>query len=266
MENQQPAGEAQNSQKPIYRKWWGVILIILFLPVFAIWYVWAKTAWSKTAKWIVTVVIVIFSMGVIGSTESNNNQPTQQAPVEQPAPAAQETDNNSPTSQASTPAQDAAPAAPTDQASLEKYLTSIISSASPDMSLKNVDVEKSDPDRPAGTQMVGVNITVNNFSSTDAIMTTTEKLTSSIYQTVFSMPSMKAYDVIVFYDTGMNNAPVDRYGNKQSGGISNSIDKPTYAKINWQNFDQTTLCDVLRQENKVTNQDSAACLMLGNAQ
>jgi hypothetical protein len=94
MENQQPAGEAQNSQKKEwYKNWWGVIIAIMILPFFAIWYIWAKTQWSNKAKWITTVLIIIFSMGAIGSTEQDNNQsqPTVSTPV-----AVQEAKNETP--------------------------------------------------------------------------------------------------------------------------------------------------------------------------
>lgn len=84
MENQQPAGEAISQKKAWYKNWWGVVIVIMVLPFFAIWYVWAKTQWSNKAKWITTVLIIIFSMGMIGSTEQNNNsQPTISNPTQE---------------------------------------------------------------------------------------------------------------------------------------------------------------------------------------
>jgi outer membrane murein-binding lipoprotein Lpp len=270
---QQPTGGAQNSQtKEWYKNWWGAIIALCILPIFAIWYIWAKTNWGKTLKITLTVVVAFFTLVAIAGNSSNtdNNQTSSQPQQTTPAPT-QEASNQNATPQAlqatDTPAQNNTPAPPTDQPSLEKYLASIISMASPDMSYKNLEVQKSDPDRPKGTQAIAVNIDVKNFSDKDALLKTTGKLSSSIYQAVFSVPSMKAYDVIVFYSTGLVNAPTDRYGNKLDGGISYSIDKLIYDKINWQNFDQTTLCDFLKKENSVPgNSGNTACIMLGNVQ
>ncbi|KKP79802.1 MAG: hypothetical protein A2271_02380 [Candidatus Moranbacteria bacterium RIFOXYA12_FULL_35_19] len=79
MENQQPTGEAQNSQKKEwYKNWWGVIVAIIILPIFVIWYIWAKTQWSNKAKWIATAFVIIFSMGTIGSTGQDSTQTSNQ--------------------------------------------------------------------------------------------------------------------------------------------------------------------------------------------
>lgn len=83
---QQPAGEVQNSQKPFYKKWWGVLLVILFLPIFGIWFVWTKTAWSKRNKWIATVAIVIFSFVAMGSDHPGDGNKSQQAKENTPTP------------------------------------------------------------------------------------------------------------------------------------------------------------------------------------
>lgn len=75
MENQQPVDEVQVSQKKEwYKNWWGILIIIFLLPFFAIWYVWAKTNWSKAVKSIATVIIlfVFFSIG------AGNSEPTQE--------------------------------------------------------------------------------------------------------------------------------------------------------------------------------------------
>ncbi len=103
MENQQPVDEVQASQKKEWhRNWWGILIIILFLPFFAIWYVWAKTNWNKTIKSVITVIIlfVFFSIGVENSepikennieTESNKNKQDEQLQtVEKPIETAQE--------------------------------------------------------------------------------------------------------------------------------------------------------------------------------
>ncbi|QQR77129.1 MAG: hypothetical protein IPJ67_03155 [Candidatus Moraniibacteriota bacterium] len=83
---QQPTGEAQNDKKSFYKTWWGIILIIAFVPIFALWYVWTKTQWGRAAKWVATVAIVLFSVGVIGSNTSNNSQTINQSQNNTPAP------------------------------------------------------------------------------------------------------------------------------------------------------------------------------------
>ena len=91
MSNQQPAGEAQNSQtKEWYKNWWGIILAILFLPFFAIWFIWAKTNWNKTIKAVVTFLVLIISIIAISSddpeTKDKQIQPAQQQQANQEQP------------------------------------------------------------------------------------------------------------------------------------------------------------------------------------
>ena len=75
--NQQPAGEAQNSQKKVwYKKWWGIIIAILFLPLFVIWYIWEKTSWSNKKKSWATMAVVVFSI-IIYSDRSDEKPPQQ---------------------------------------------------------------------------------------------------------------------------------------------------------------------------------------------
>ncbi len=91
-----------NKQKEWYKKWWGIILAVLLLPFFIIWYVWAKSKWSKVVKIAVTAVAVVFVIGVMASSpetqqtsqqtaQNTSSQPQQQeqskqeeAPKEEP--------------------------------------------------------------------------------------------------------------------------------------------------------------------------------------
>jgi hypothetical protein len=73
----------QKSSADWYRSWWGIVIAILFLPLFAVWYVWVKTDWSKSVKWIVTVLVLIICL-VAGSqnganTETNGKQEKQES-------------------------------------------------------------------------------------------------------------------------------------------------------------------------------------------
>jgi hypothetical protein len=60
--NEEPKAEAVASKprKEWYQSCWGVLVIILFLPYFGIWYIWAKTKMNKTTKWVLTGLISLF--------------------------------------------------------------------------------------------------------------------------------------------------------------------------------------------------------------
>ena len=53
------------SNKPWYFHWWGALIALLFLPFFVIWLIWTKTNWSKRAKGLATigVLILFFTLG-----------------------------------------------------------------------------------------------------------------------------------------------------------------------------------------------------------
>lgn len=267
METQQLAGGA-NSQKEWYKNWWGAIIALCILPIFAVWFIWAKTKWGKTGKVFATLgvlIITIFALGSNNSSDKNNNQPAPQAENQsQPAQEVKSDSDSQPAPATDTTAQNNTPASPTDQASLEKSLADIVGKASADMSYKNITVDKSDPDRPKDTQMINVGVNVKTFWDKNSLLKDTGKLSSSIFQAVYNVPAMKAYDIIVSY-YGDNK---DRYGNTSNDvDLTYGIDKPTYEKINWQNFDQTTLCDFLNNEAKITGTlDNTACHVLANIQ
>ena len=43
--------------KPWYKKWWGVSIVILTLPLFVLWYIWVELERSKTVQVGATVVL-----------------------------------------------------------------------------------------------------------------------------------------------------------------------------------------------------------------
>lgn len=268
MENQQPAGEVQNSQKPFYKKWWGVIIIILFLPFFAIWYVWAKTKWNAFVKGLATLGIILITFIALGSGGSENNNSnnagsSQQSQQQTSNTASQETNSDQSAQVTETPAQNNTPAQPTDQPSLEKSLTDLIGKSS-GMSYKNMEVDKSDSTRPKDTQFINVGVNVESFLNKDFLLKQTGSLSARIFQAVYNVPAMKAYDITVSYYGGTT----DRYGNKSSSVVlTYSMDKSTFGKINWQNFDPTTLCDFLNQEAvKTGTVFNTSCNVLVNIQ
>lgn len=75
-----------------------IILIILFLPIAAIWYIWSKTKWSKTAKVLSTVAVIFLMMASLSSEDgkqktsetvaikAEESKPEQKQEVVQPQP------------------------------------------------------------------------------------------------------------------------------------------------------------------------------------
>jgi hypothetical protein len=71
--------ESAKKESPWYKKWWGIILAILFFPIFIIWYAWGKSSWGKNTKIIVTtlvVLVVIISISSSPETSQNNSSPS----------------------------------------------------------------------------------------------------------------------------------------------------------------------------------------------
>lgn len=124
---------------------------------------------------------------------------------------------------------------------------------------QDVKIEKEDADRPSGTQMITVSINVGTVWNKSALLRDSGKLSSQVFQSVIPS-SLNAYDVFVWFlgDT------TDRYGNKKHDAIlTYSMDKKTFEKINWQNFDATKLCDFLTQEERISGVASGpSCTML----
>jgi hypothetical protein len=152
----------------------------------------------------------------------------------------------------------------TDQQVLEENLSSIVNSTSgSDMSYRSLQLEKSDPDRPQDAKMITVSIDVKSFFDKNSLLRNTGKLSSAVFKAVYNASSIKAYDVLVWY----YGETTDRYGNKKKDVVlTYAIDKTTFEKINWQNFDQSSLCDFLKQEAKASGTFDTACNVLVNIQ
>lgn len=108
---------------------------------------------------------------------------------------------------------------------------------------------------PVGSKLVTINLNVTSLYNKDSLMSDTGKLSGQIFQEVFAS-NPNAYNVTVAYASDLT----DKYGQTKNGPLlTHSIDKATYQKINWQNFDSTTMCDFLRSENKdLSNGDICA--------
>lgn len=54
------------NKKEWFKKWWGVILAVLFLPLFAFWWVWKKSKFSPKLKKTSLIIIGIFDVLIYG--------------------------------------------------------------------------------------------------------------------------------------------------------------------------------------------------------
>jgi hypothetical protein len=147
---------------------------------------------------------------------------------------------------------------------LQENLTNIIKKVgSTNFSYKGIDTEKADPDRPQGSKMITVKVNTIDFYSKSSLTKDSGKLSAQIFQEVFTT-NKDAYDVLVW----LMGETTDRYGNKSDNTVMTyAIDKETYRKVNWSNFDSSKLCDFLKQEEKVSGIGSGpACNILANIQ
>lgn len=152
----------------------------------------------------------------------------------------------------------------TTQQILEENLTGIVKkTGSTNFVYKGIEIEKADSDRPAGSKMITVKVSVSDFYSKSSLTKDTGRLSAQIFQQVFSAEK-NTYDAFVWF-TGETT---DRYGNKnESPVMTYAIDKTTYNKINWSNFDPSKLCDFLAQEEKLVGVGSGpACNVIANIQ
>lgn len=129
-------------------------------------------------------------------------------------------------------------------------------------SYRDTKVEKADADRPAGSKMVTMSFNVSDFFSKSSLTRDTGKIAAKAMQGIFATnPSF--YDVIIWY----YGETTDRYGNKKNDVIMTyAMDRVTFQKINWSNFDTSKFCDFLNQELKSTGTFDTTCNTLVNIQ
>lgn len=80
--------------KPWYKKWWGVIVCILFFPITLIFLVWKKTEWKSYVKVLTTMAILIVTFTAMASN-STSNAPSSNEPVFTPGKEAPKVEVNS---------------------------------------------------------------------------------------------------------------------------------------------------------------------------
>lgn len=66
----------QSSKKEWYKSGWGIVIAILFLPIFIVWYVWAKTKWFIAWKLIISIIIGIMFISAMANSNSTPSTPT----------------------------------------------------------------------------------------------------------------------------------------------------------------------------------------------
>lgn len=123
-----------------------------------------------------------------------------------------------------------------------------------DISYRGIEDRNADSDRPAGSRMITVSLNLNDYYSASSLYRDTGKVTSRIFREAFTDPT--TYDVIVWYygDT------TDQYGQKHNSIVlSQAIDKATFLKIAWDNFDESQLCDFLKTEG-LRNGGNTTCV------
>lgn len=213
-----------------------------------------KKKWYKK-WWVITIAVIIgfpILVDLLDGPEEKVEQPAtvQEAKSETPAVAEK--------------APETPPTPKTDQQVLEEKLSGMVSSVGgKDMTYRGIDIQKPDADRPKDTKMVTVKVDLKSFYSKNSLLRDTGELSTSIFQAVYDVPSIQAYDVIVWYYA----ETTDRYGNKKNDVVlTYFIDKPTHGKINWQNFDKKAACDFLEQEAKISGTMDTGCKTLVNIQ
>lgn len=200
-----------------------------------------ESLFQKIKGWIkkhpiLSVIGVIFIIGLIGSIVS---------PTEKNVATSTEVKQN--TAQPIT---------------FEDKVKGVIKTArSTDLTFKSIEIKNADGDRPAGSQMITISLNVDNYYKSEYLRKNTSEITSKLFQEAF-VSNPNAYDIIVWYFADLT----DKYGNKENKVlISQAIDKVTYQKINWQNFDTTKLCDFLKSEG-TSNGGQTTCVTLANIQ
>ncbi len=243
------------------------LFLALFLLAIAGWIVGAiKPSWVKlptrksVSMWFGGAVLVFFIL--FGVTSSPSTAPaivaTTEVSPEVPAVTTQQENTPAPTA---TPVAAPAPAQP----DLETTLKGIVAKATgtTDVAYRSIEIENDDSDRPAGSKMLTVDVNVTSFYNRDAFIKDTGKLAAQLFQATVPS-SLKPYDIFIWF----HGETTDRYGNKKDSVITvYSIDKVTYAKINWSNFDPKTLCDFLKQEEKIQGVGTGpSCTITANVQ
>lgn len=62
------------TSKPWYKKWWGIILTILFFPILVPYLIWTKTSWNNVIRIAITIVCAFFLVNPFISASANKEE------------------------------------------------------------------------------------------------------------------------------------------------------------------------------------------------
>lgn len=74
----------QSDKKEWYKTTWGIILAILILPIFIVWYVWAKSNLNQTWKIVITAIVgIMFISAIMNPPNSTTTATIPQEEIQQ---------------------------------------------------------------------------------------------------------------------------------------------------------------------------------------
>lgn len=132
-----------------------------------------------------------------------------------------------------------------------------INSGSTNIEYVKVEDQKADSDKPTNSRMITASYNIKSFYNKSSLMKETGQLSAKAFKEIYAN-NPNNYDAIVWYYADTK----DRYGNATSSVLmTNAIDKLTYNKINWDNFDSNNLCEFLRSESSRNGGETACAIM-----
>ena len=189
--------------------------------------------WSRGKKIVAVVVFLVVVLIFINIVSQSING---SAPASQPEVVVSHP----------TPVVPSVPVPKTEEQTIGDIATSALQGISiSNISYRNVQIESDNYQRPAGSKMATVSFTIASFYDKSSLIHDTGTISSKTFQGVFNEnPKMQDAFVWFYGDT------TDAYGNKkQDVLLTYTIDRKTFKKINWTNFNQTGLCNFLEQES-----------------
>ena len=94
--------------------------------------------------------------------------------------------------------------------------------------------------------LVTVTYNIDNFYSRDSLIHQTGELSSNTFQEVFTS-DIKINNVFIDY----TSTTTDKFGNSENiSSLSYVMNRETFGKVNWSNFNKQNLCAFAKSENK----------------
>ena len=94
--------------------------------------------------------------------------------------------------------------------------------------------------------LVTVTYNIDSFYSKDSLIHQTGEISGSVFQEIFTS-DIKINNVFVDY----TSTTTDKFGNSENiSSLSYVMNRKTFSKINWSNFNKQNLCAFAKSENK----------------